>query len=74
MVCTRWHNKWAFWHTVSQKNVSRFSQGSVATCLSCGGIFKEFVAELLPSINSERIFRFCPYLAKLVSKNIAAYF
>ena len=42
------------------------SQGSIATCLSCGGIFKhEFAANLLPSPWVKKSLKIGSYLAKL---------
>jgi len=42
------------------------SQGSVVTCLRCGGIFKyDYVASLLPSLTAKEFFLIGEQLAKL---------
>jgi len=43
------------------------SQGSVVTCLRCGGIFNgSFITRLLPSLDSKRILKIGQHLLKLL--------
>ena len=43
------------------------SQGSVVTCLRCGGIFNDsFITRLLPSLDSKRILKIGQHLLKLL--------
>jgi len=51
------------------------SQGSVATCLKCGGIFKhEFVANLLPSRLVKKILRILKFSEVMAKSLVSCFF
>jgi len=50
------------------------SQGSVATCLKRGGIFKEFVADLLPSRLVKKKFENRIIVSEVMAKSLVSCF
>ena len=52
-----------------------YSQGSVATCLRCGGIFKpEFVANLLTSPSVKKKFENRLIFGEVMGKSLVSWF